>query len=84
MKKIIKFAKPNCSACDMVEQRLNALGIEHTNLSTDSQEYYGVLDYCKSFGLIVRQLPVVALMDGEKIERIWSGVFDINELQELL
>lgn len=85
MAKIVsKFSSEHCPACRIVEQRMRATGINFTEYSTDSPEFDTLMAYCKSHNLIIRNAPVVTLEVDGKIERIWSGIFDINELQELL
>lgn len=84
MKKVIKYSLPHCSACRIVEQRMKGLGIAFEERAADSPEFDSLMAYCKSHNLIIRNLPVVTLDEDGVLKRIWSGVFDINELQELL
>lgn len=81
---ITKYSAEHCSACRIVDQRMRAANIDFTERSTDSQEFDKLMDYLKEHKLIIRNAPVVTLEKDGKIQRVWSGVFDINELKAMI
>lgn len=65
-------------------QRIAAQGINCEIITTESEEHSRLLSFLSEHNIKVRDYPLTALYISGVIAQIWSGLFDVSELLELV
>ena len=79
--KLLKFGAEWCGPCRMLDQKLEDFTlceVEKIDISDDENE-----ELCEKYK--VRNIPVTVALDdnGNEIKR-WVGVFDLDEVKQLI
>lgn len=78
--KILKFYAEWCGPCKVVGQNLKEANLPIRIVDVDVEDNEGLV-----LGHRVRSVPTTILLDdkGNEVKR-WTGIFDINELKEMI
>lgn len=75
-KQIIKFSRPSCVPCQMVENFLNDKGVKYTEVNV-----YEDAETANKFN--IQSVPVVVLLDGENVEEMIFG-YQPDQIEQLI